>query len=213
MEQTLYEKLGVSPDATQDEITKAYRAKSRKLHPDAGGDKSEFAELSHAYEVLSDPEKRDRYDKTGRFGTEPSMIEATVASLTVQAFTSGNTNPLKWIQDQIDAQRSSYKSEKSKHESELKNIRESLSRFVECNSDTDNVETRDFMVGVLENQIASLEVQIENDLTNIKLGTDILAYLNGIRYTSPPQKSGRNSTALGGYVPSTLEHSGWSSRW
>jgi len=63
-----YEVLGVSKTATLKEIKKAYRDKSKKLHPDKeGGTNERFAELSQAYEVLSDEAKRKRYDETGEF--------------------------------------------------------------------------------------------------------------------------------------------------
>ena len=63
-----YDILEVSQKATQDEIRKAYRKLAVKHHPDKGGDQEKFKELSLAYETLSDPNKRDMYDKYGEEG-------------------------------------------------------------------------------------------------------------------------------------------------
>jgi molecular chaperone DnaJ len=67
-----YEALGVSKDASQDDIKKAYRKLARQYHPDVHpGDKeaeNKFKEISEAYDILGDPDKRAEYDRLGQQG-------------------------------------------------------------------------------------------------------------------------------------------------
>jgi len=64
-----YKILGVSPDASEEEIKKAYRKLAHKYHPDKkGGSEEKFKEINEAYQVLSDKEKRARYDMARKGG-------------------------------------------------------------------------------------------------------------------------------------------------
>lgn len=71
-----YEVLGIQKGATEDEIKKAFRKKARENHPDLHPDDpsyvEKFQEINEANEVLSDPEKRKRYDQFGHAGVDPS---------------------------------------------------------------------------------------------------------------------------------------------
>lgn len=72
-----YEVLGVSKGASEDEIKKAYRQSAKKYHPDLHpGDKEceeKFKEVNEAYEVLSDKDKKARYDQYGHAGVDPNF--------------------------------------------------------------------------------------------------------------------------------------------
>ncbi len=71
-----YEVLGVQKGASEDEIKKSFRKLARKYHPDLNKDNPEaaekFKEVNEAYEILSDKEKRSRYDKFGFAGVDPT---------------------------------------------------------------------------------------------------------------------------------------------
>ncbi|KAF9218519.1 hypothetical protein BS17DRAFT_791248 [Gyrodon lividus] len=67
-ETKFYDLLEVSADASESDLKKAYRKKALRLHPDKGGDPELFKEVTHAYEVLADPEKRSTYDARGEAG-------------------------------------------------------------------------------------------------------------------------------------------------
>lgn len=72
-----YEVLGISKGASEEDIKKAYKKMARKYHPDLNpGDKDaeeKFKEVNEAYEVLSDPNKKARYDQYGHAGVDPNF--------------------------------------------------------------------------------------------------------------------------------------------
>ncbi len=65
MKKDYYKSLGVTEKASSDEIRRAFRRLAQQHHPDKGGDEAKFKEINEAYQVLSDPQKRQQYDQFG----------------------------------------------------------------------------------------------------------------------------------------------------
>jgi molecular chaperone DnaJ len=106
----LYELLGLSRAASQDDIQKAHRKLARQEHPDANPEdphaEERFKQIQHAYEVLSNPEKRREYDKQFHvFSREDSGGPKAGASArngegaisTPGERVGSNRNPLFWV--------------------------------------------------------------------------------------------------------------------
>src|SRR3989338_185007 len=76
----LYEILGITRDVSEDEIKKSFRQQARKYHPDnkETGNEEHFKEINQAYEILSDPEKRNIYDQYGLSGLKRTYGESDV---------------------------------------------------------------------------------------------------------------------------------------
>jgi DnaJ family protein A protein 2 len=94
-ETDFYDRLEVAPDASQEEIRKAYRRKAVKLHPDKNPDDPKaadrFKELGEAYDVLSDEEKRKVYDRYGKEGLSEGGYQSRSASDIFSAFFGGGS--------------------------------------------------------------------------------------------------------------------------
>jgi len=88
-----YQQLNIDPTATDSEIKTAYRKLAQKNHPDKGGDQEEFQAIQEAYEILSDPDRRKRYDETGETEKEKQpadRVAAALAGLFTEIITNDN---------------------------------------------------------------------------------------------------------------------------
>ena len=91
-----YEVLEVSKGASEEDIKKAYRKLAKKYHPDLNpNDKTaeaKFKEVNEAYEVLSDQDKRERYDRFGQPEATPTAhtVRAWISAIFSRAFSAGS---------------------------------------------------------------------------------------------------------------------------
>jgi len=92
VETELYEILEIPVTATQEEIKKAYRKKAVQHHPDKGGDQEMFKKLNAAYEILSNPEKRELYNQRGKTGLRDSGVSEDLLSSMFGNFFPGFSN-------------------------------------------------------------------------------------------------------------------------
>lgn len=161
-----YTDLGVSEDASPEEIKKAYRRQAREHHPDAGGDPTIMAELSKAYAVLSDPGKRERYDRTGEDAkADNSYVEAVGVALNI--FEQIMTYDPENIKESIDSQYRAIKGDMSKalKDAEKALVKEQL-KMLRIKSSPEN----DF----IGNSIMDNLKNIESAIDRIKKEMDIL---------------------------------------
>lgn len=77
----LYSDLNIPPTASSSEIKAAYRKAARKNHPDRGGEVSSFQVIQRAYDILSDPVRKERYDLGGETNDPPDPNQAAMQAL------------------------------------------------------------------------------------------------------------------------------------
>ena len=124
-----YETLDVSRSASDEEIKKAYRDAAKKAHSDVtGGDDTRMRELNAAYALLSSPERRKAYDKTGDIDEDPTdkMIRATFFNMAEALMQAPPPIPIKITLAEI---RHNVEMGHSKTISEIEANRAKLQRF------------------------------------------------------------------------------------
>lgn len=91
----MYEVLGISKDASPEDVKKAYRKLALKHHPDRGGDPEQFKKVQEAYEVLSDPKKRQNFDQFGSADAPPAFNPNDIFSQMFGGAFGGQHGPVR----------------------------------------------------------------------------------------------------------------------
>lgn len=181
----LYEILKVSPSATPEEIKKAYRALAMEHHPDKGGDAATMGRISAAYEILSDPEKRQRYDN----GESPEVInrphdafQGEVLQSLVQIFlmTVANSNPE--VTDIFLNMKSSIKATQIQIDREIKVEDHKIAKFEKVKSRISTDKEDNLFASVLNQQVAECNRIKEKLQHQKKVGTAMLEFIEDYKY-------------------------------
>lgn len=121
---SLYEDLGVSPDATPEEIKAAGRRRSKETHPDRGGEPEAFHRVQRALAVLRDPLRRETYDRTGEAYTgspeaqESAEARALLQMIMVQVMEEGDARFVdlpKRVRERLGQMQREASAQKSEH--------------------------------------------------------------------------------------------------
>jgi hypothetical protein len=162
----LYDVLGVSPDASMQEVKDAYRALTSIYHPDReGGDTEKMAEINKAYETLSDPEKRKHYDDNPELSEEQlrmKKLEGDAEALFVRilsvALKANQGNPISFIALEIANFKAKAKEENVDSEALIEKYRKTLSRIT-CSSERNLAKK--LIDGLIEAQEQSIKANLE----------------------------------------------------
>lgn len=180
---SLYDVLGVSSTATQDEIKKAYRKLAKEHHPDmGGGDQEDFVKVRKAYETLGSVSKRSKYDATGQQG---NFIDYKVMAMTefAQLFMAvlsdpnyDGSNPVLIMRRALSGRVGHLESQRADFQKGRKFLRK-LSKSLVCSGNTDILGSiiRERRVGIVRGYFSIRD--------NIKIGKGIQDMVSEYEYT------------------------------
>jgi DnaJ-class molecular chaperone len=196
MEQNLYVTLGVDKTATQDQIKAAYRKLASQHHPDRGGSTTSFQGVQKAYEVLSDPERREQYDATGSHEQAPNLDELAaneMSNLILQVVDL--VDPSKT--NLVDYMRNSVLYARAKDEAALAQMEQQSSRRE--NAARRVSKSNDPHTNLLRDCLLANAAQIRNHIANMKMNLQkydhLLAKIAEYEYKPDPAPSRSTSTS------------------
>lgn len=179
-----YEVLGAWRGDTPETIKVLYRTLAQTHHPDKGGDVEEFQSIQAAYDILSDPERRERYDRTGETGDMPdidgqarSNLAGTFLSL-VDAIDIDTMDVLEIIRANVTQHKLNLEAERRQVQKQI-GKRENMLRRLKRKSDGN-----DFAKYALENSIKELNMKYDILDMHDRIATRSLELLDEYEYST-----------------------------
>lgn len=191
----LYEILGVERTADREAIRRAYRAKAKTLHPDAGGGEVEFQQIQLAHTILTDDDRRAHYDATGGINTgsvenERAAVLEILANTFTQVIANSQQDPATW--DLLSSVRAEINKKVAEGEGQLQKLTTILAHFdsVAMRVKAKKTKKADPMVlHVLASQRRLISDAKVKDKATVKRWRTALEMLAGYKYewNKPPQ--------------------------
>ena len=183
-----YAALGLEKCCSVEEIKIAYRKLSMKHHPDRdGGDRSEFKEITVAFEVLSDPDRRAHYDATGTDKSPGSnLVESAVAGMLMSAFTNENKDPFELMRNQVNQSIAKHSKNHSEGKRQKQMLLKKIEKFKKHNAKTTNTNGRDFILQSLNHSVALIEKSIQECQNGMDFDKDVLKFIENL--SCPPDQ-------------------------
>lgn len=154
----LYEILGIQRDASLEDIKKAHKDKVKEHHPDKGGDAAIFKLVQEAYEILSDPEFRSKYDRGDRIDGIRNNIENQILGTVSQVFMHVVSHVDLKHTSIFDEMRSVLGNSRTEIAQHIKKIDNAIDRFIEAKKRIGGAKDSLFKQ-MLDNTIAATEAQ------------------------------------------------------
>jgi curved DNA-binding protein CbpA len=141
---TLYEELELSPDCSFDDIKQQYRTLAMKYHPDHGGDVDKFQRIKHAYEVLSDPDRRKHYDETKsteefNLKGEAMTTLANIFFAIIPSFNCESDDLVARMKKEVDSLKEGAKIDIERNKTFIKNLETVKNKLKLKNPNDDNI--------------------------------------------------------------------------
>lgn len=181
-----YETLGVPRNADAATIKRAYRRRSKEAHPDRpGGDARAMVAVNRAYDTLSDPEKRARYDRHGEDRPPPPSLEQMARTVIMQVFMQNldqvddYTDLIKIVREQIQNNKREIPGVIEQGKQKVLKLKRTRKRLKYRGKDGDH---GNFIDELLRQQIALLEEQVAKVKERIAVGEKALELLAQFEY-------------------------------
>lgn len=188
-----YDTLGVPPDADTAAIKKAHRAKAMQHHPDRAGDdpqeRAAFEKVQRAYLILSDPDKRSRYDKGEDPQAEADNARANIVKLAVRAFMEAVQTGDTALDDMIEGARAALQEQSDTATAALDKLRSERTKWADAleRITRDEAVGPNFLAQFITSQIREIDSddrRIEHRRIEHRRGelVEAIAMLDGFEY-------------------------------